>query len=144
MEKSRAKRGECIVKCKNNLIKQARKFTELADKATHGPWRWIDGGSLGLYDVYEEEDVLYPRNTMYPDFPLSPEVTEEWWSSVLGACGLRAEKQAPFNAALLAAAPEMARLISKLVEELENPGSWQGEEYEAWANDEVKEEGDND
>lgn len=76
----------------NDMIERAKRMARLADKATSGPWRLR----------YKEGDKVIRLIDQYENF-----------------VGVEAHKNALTNALLAAAAPEMAKLLGQMADEIE-------------------------
>ena len=86
---------------------------------TKGPWHWDLKGALGFFGIYSNEEVLWPAKSEDPN--KHGELCEanhvSWWRSLLGSRGPHAEANAPWNAALIAASPELYEALAPFAED---------------------------
>jgi len=80
-----------------DLIQKARELAALADKATPGPWEWV---RWGLYHRGSHTWII--KSEIDPDCEQRPIVASE------------------YDEQLIAAAPDMAKLLAEMVDELED------------------------
>jgi hypothetical protein len=88
---------------------------------TKGPWMWQNGALVVDTMFRDKEHILWPANTIDPDDAvgaLCPDNHVAWWRYQLGACGGDAEANAPANAMLIAAAPDLLEALRTLEEDI--------------------------
>jgi len=90
----------------DELIKRARELAALAEKATPGPWEWVQG--IGTMVLCRTDEGLAV------EWVIKENLSHSDPSHSGGPCPTKE------NAELIAAAPEMAKLLGKMAEELDH------------------------